>query len=383
MGGPAMANPEHLKILKQGVDVWNRWRKENPSIQPQLTNARLQDLQLDRINFENCVLNGAFFCKSTLIGANLSEAYLMGTIFGTTSEYSESTLTIPLPADLTNANLSLAKLHQANFCNSILSYSNLRGAGLVRANFSGANLEGVDLSRSSLLFANLSDSMLTGTNFSNAELGWTKFGNVDLSLTTGLAEAKHTAPSTIGIDTVFQSSGKIPESFLRGCGVTESFIQYVSSLTSEAFEFYSCFISYSSKDQAFAERLYSDLQNIGVRCWFAPEDMKIGDKIRDRIDQSIRLHDKLLLILSEHSINSDWVEDEVEAAYEQERIRGKIVLFPIGLDTAVMDTDKAWAAKLRRSRHIGDFTKWKNHDSYQKVFDRLLKDLKAEKPQTD
>jgi len=102
--------------------------------------------------------------------------------------------------------------------------------------------------------------------------------------------------------------------------------------------------------------------------------------IRDRIDQSIRIQDMLLLILSEHSINSEWVEDEVEAAYEQERQRGKTVLFPIRLDSAVIDTDKAWAAKLRRSRHIGDFTQWKDHDAYQKAFDRLIRDLKAEEP---
>ena len=106
--------------------------------------------------------------------------------------------------------------------------------------------------------------------------------------------------------------------------------------------------------------------------------MKIGDKIRDRIDQSIRVHDKLLLVLSENSINSEWVEDEVESAYEQEQSRGTTVLFPIRLDDTVMDTKKAWAAKLRRSRHIGDFTNWKDHDSYQKAFDRLLRDLKSE-----
>jgi hypothetical protein len=106
--------------------------------------------------------------------------------------------------------------------------------------------------------------------------------------------------------------------------------------------------------------------------------MKIGDKIRERIDQSIRIHDKLLLILSEHSINSEWVEDEVEAAYEQERQRGKTVLFPIRLDSAVLDTDKAWAAKLKRSRHIGDFTHWKDHDVYKKALDRLMRDLRAE-----
>jgi hypothetical protein len=43
-----------------------------------------------------------------------------------------------------------------------------------------------------------------------------------------------------------------------------------------------------------------------------------------------------------------------------------------------MNTDKAWAASLRRRKHIGDFTNWKDHDCYRKAFDRLLRDLKAE-----
>ena len=81
-------------------------------------------------------------------------------------------------------------------------------------------------------------------------------------------------------------------------------------------------------------------------------------------------------------MNSLWVEDEVESALEKERKakeRGeeRTVLFPIRLDSAVMDTDAAWAASIRRTRHIGDFTEWKDHDSYQKAFDRLLRDLKA------
>ena len=95
-------------------------------------------------------------------------------------------------------------------------------------------------------------------------------------------------------------------------------------------QFYSCFISYSSKDQGFADRLYADLQNKGVRCWFAPEDLKIGDRFRDRIDESIRLHDKLLLILSENSVSSQWVGDEVEAAFEREQGRPGLSSFPFG-----------------------------------------------------
>ena len=138
---------------------------------------------------------------------------------------------------------------------------------------------------------------------------------------------------------------------------------------------YSCFISYSSKDQDFAERLHADLQNKGVRCWFAPHDLPIGAKIWDTIDEAIRLRDKVLLILSETSIASDWVEDEVTKAFAEERDRKRLVLFPVRIDDAVMTTSEPWARKLRDDRHIGDFRKWKEHEAYQKALERLLRDL--------
>jgi hypothetical protein len=62
---------------------------------------------------------------------------------------------------------------------------------------------------------------------------------------------------------------------------------------------------------------------------------------------------------------SPWVEEEVEAALEKERKENKLMLFPIMLDDAVMDTQQAWAASLRRTRHIGDFRNWKDHDSFK------------------
>ncbi len=138
---------------------------------------------------------------------------------------------------------------------------------------------------------------------------------------------------------------------------------------------YSCFISYSSKDQDFAERLHADLQNKGVRCWFAPHDLPIGAKIWDTIDEAIRLRDKVLLILSENSIASDWVEDEVNKAFAEERDRKQLVLFPVRIDGTVMTTLEPWARKLSDTRHIGDFRQWKDHDAYQKALERLLRDL--------
>ena len=307
-----MANEEHLKILKQGVEVWNRWRVRNPLIQPDLNGANLSGAKLDSVDLSYAMLINATLSNADLNRADLSRAILFG-------------------ADFTLANLS-------------------------RVNFRGSTLDQ----------ANLKDSRVTAT----------MFADVDLSGVEGLESLRHRGPSTIGIDTIHCSKGKIPEAFLRGCGVPEPFITYITSLTSEDIRYYSCFISYSSKDDSFAQRLHADLQDNAVRCWFAPVDMKIGDEIRPRIDQSIRMQDKLLVVLSEHSIESDWVEDEVETAIEEESKRKETVLFPIRLDEAVMDTNEAWAAKIRRTRHIGDFSRWKEHDSYQQAFDRLLRDLK-------
>ncbi len=93
--------------------------------------------------------------------------------------------------------------------------------------------------------------------------------------------------------------------------------------------------------------------------------MKTGDLIRTAIDQSIRLHDKLLLILSEQSINSQWVENEVETAFEKERQQKQTLLFPIRLDEPVMKTEQAWGAEIRRNRHIGNFYPLAGQESLQ------------------
>ncbi len=261
----------------------------------------------------------------------------------------------------------------ANFSNANLSRARLDYANLRHTDLSGANL-----SSAYLRVATFSTAILQNTDLTNARIGETIFADTDLSQAKGLDSMFHDGPSHISIGTLYKSAGNIPESFLRGCGVPDSFITFARSIVNAAIDFYSCFISYSSKNQAFAERLYADLQSNGVRCWFAPEDIKIGDKFRQRIDDAIRIHDKLLVILSEDSISSAWVEEEVESAIEREHREKRLVLFPVRIDDAVINSDQAWAASLRRMRHIGDFSRWKDHDSYSKAFSRLLRDLKAE-----
>ena len=147
-------------------------------------------------------------------------------------------------------------------------------------------------------------------------LNRTVFGMTDLSQIKSLESCKHLGPSIIDHATL-SKSGDLPISFLRGVGLPDNYIDYLPSFRDQAIQYYSCFISYCSKDEEFAKRIHSELQSHGVRCWFAPEDMKIGNKIRQKIDDVIRIFEKLLLILSEKSILSDWVEKEVETCFEK------------------------------------------------------------------
>ena len=273
--------------------------------------------------------------------------------------------------------LKRANLQHANLEGVDLQAANLYRAYLVRANLEGANLRRADLSEVNLVQAVLTQADLRGADFKNAVFRATIFVNVDLSDTKGLENVTHLGPSSIGIDTLYKSKGKIPEVFLRGCGVPDQMIEYANSLKNSSIRYYSCFISYSNEDERFARRVHNDLQAAGVRCWYAPHDMKIGDKIRPTIDESIRVHDKLLIILSRHSVGSEWVKDEVEHAIDLEKERKQSILFPVRIDDAVMESETGWAGNVRRQRHIGDFTRWKDHDAYSKAFDRLLEDLKA------
>ena len=147
-----------------------------------------------------------------------------------------------------------------------------------------------DLSRADLFRANLQGVDLREANLSGAGLGFTIFGDANLSGAIGLESCHHTGPSVVDHQTMMKS-WPLPVQFLRGCGLPETLIEYLPSIINRPIEFYSCFISYSTRDGEFGERLYADLQVKGIRCWFAPEDLKIGDRFRQRIDDAIRLHD--------------------------------------------------------------------------------------------
>jgi hypothetical protein len=311
-------NPEHLDILKQGVDVWNEWRSVHHGMLPDLRCASLESIPLQRAN-------------------------------------------------LTQANLSGAGLHGVD----------LRGADLTRA-----ILRCSDLTAAFIIEAHLGEA-----DFTSAGVGKTLFIDTDLSNVKGLETVIHSGPSTIGIDTLYRSGGNIPEAFLRGCGVPDPFIEYLPShIGAQAvIQYSSCFISYSTEDEEFAKRLHSRMRDEHLRVWFAPEDMKGGAKIHEQIERAIQYHDRLLLVLSEHSIHSEWVTTELYNARQVELRENRRKLFPIRLvDTETLKTWKCFdadtgkdLAREVREYFIPDFSNWKNQDAFEIAFGRLLRDLRA------
>jgi len=300
-----MSTHQHLDLLEQGADAWNKWRRKNPDIAPNFRGADLRKKSLRNYDLSRC---------------DLSHTDARDTSFR--------------KADLRDANLSSAKLYRAFFSSSTMAGATLRHATLYE----------------------------------------TVFANVDLSDVKDLGDCTHKGPSVLDHRTLVRSRS-LPLEFLQGCGLPDGLITEANRAGSEIRKYPSCFISYSSKDHDFASRLHADLQTHGVRCWFAPKDMPIGAKIRDALDDAIRDVGKVLLILSESSLASGWVEKEFETTFEEEQRRGELLLFPIRLDQTALSVDKAWVADIRRSRNIGDFSGWRNKDSYNASFDRLLLSL--------
>jgi uncharacterized protein YjbI with pentapeptide repeats len=189
-----MANPEHLAILKQGVEVWNKWRDENPQwvLRPDLFAAdlseadlreadlreaylrrtNLREADLFEANLREADLNWANLRGANLIRADLFEAYLSG------ADLFEANLN---GADLSGAYLSGAYLSGAKLNGADLNGAYLSGANLSGADLSGAKLNGADLNGANLNGANLFEANLSGTNLAVSQVMYTNFHNATLT----------------------------------------------------------------------------------------------------------------------------------------------------------------------------------------------------------
>lgn len=368
----AMANPEHLEILKRGVEVWNKWREEDVTLIPNLEGTHFVEAQLSHVNLRDAILSDAKFEDTNLSGADFIRADLnKAHLYHTDLSF----------ADMGGASLRKTRLFYTNLYRANLSYAELWGANFYSVNLSFANLSHAHLGGSTF-----NETIVSHANFYEADMSDMVIANIDLSEVKSLESVRHNGPSIIGIDTIYKSQGDIHERFLKGCGVPEDFITYMRSLAVQPIQFYTCFISFTEADDPFSERIYNDLQAKGVRCWRWKEDAKWGKTLMRSIDEAVRVYDRLIVVCSEQSLNSPAVIREIERALQKEddlARQGKEgeVLFPIRLDNYIF-TD--WNHHRKAdviAKNVGDFRKWKEHDQYQKTFDRLLRDLKAEEKQ--
>jgi uncharacterized protein YjbI with pentapeptide repeats len=148
-------------------------------------------------------------------------------------------------------------------------------ADLSEADLSRTDLSRADLSRTDLIGANLSRAKLSRADLSGAVLGEAVLAHIDLCTTTGLQTIDHAGPSYIELFSVQLPPDGSALHFLHGAGVPDEWIAFWRATMMHPIQYHSCFLSYSSHDTRLAERLHADLQARGVRCWFAPEDLKI------------------------------------------------------------------------------------------------------------
>lgn len=371
-----MANQQQLDMLFSGVQNWNAWRETHSDEVPDFSEADLENLYLVGVNLRRTYceyLYGEYeieadLTKTNFVGANLTGADLTGAnLTGadlTNVELKESVLS---GANLTGANLNCAKVDSANFSNAFLSNTNLTNA---------------NLSDTDLVETNFIGACLDGTNLAGAHMKLTIFGNIDLRNTKGLETVNHHGPSIIGTDTLLRSGGKIPEMLLRKAGVSDALINFTVYPADKQNTYYTCVISYSNHDQEFAEHLYNSLQQIGVRCWYAPEGMTTGP-FRSRVGQSFHIYDKL--VLSQHSIHIQWAKSVVDETLVEEVNKNTQILFPIQLDNSIMEEATRWSTLnylplITQNRNIADFTEWKLPNPYQEAVNQLVLDLQSITP---
>ena len=295
-------------------------------------------------------------------------------------------------ADLAGVDLRSSYLQKADLQAADLSRANLREANLQSANLRGANLREADLRDAKLHFVMFYRSDLQATILANAVLGHTTLSNVDLSDTVGLDQVQHSFPSTVGMDTLTRSRGRIPDVFLKGCGlsdvdiacaklhdpdltqdqITDIGYRIIELRGRDPIQISPVFISYQHNDRDFVVALHDRLDGQGIRVWRDEHKLTAGP-MEKQLERGMRLHPTVILVLSQHSVESDWVEWEATKARELEKKLGKPVLCPVALDDAWHKCD--WPGPLRnqiKKYFVLPFDDWGDSTAFDRQFEKLV-----------
>ena len=356
-----MANPEHMVFAKSGVNAIARWREMNhviPSAPSRHTlNYRLEDRTTSEVFEPEFVygrpkldLTGAILTRAKLAGVDLAYDELSGIDLTNSNlrfaelqganlvsaHLSRSNLS---NADLSSANMSRCTLTRSNLSRSTLRWADLAGADLSSADLSFANLEGTNLSNADLSFANLTGASLNGAilrgstlsstclmqadlsgadlrgaTFNNVDIesatfieavfGMSTFVNCDLRMAIALEYARHSGPSTIGLDTLAKSGGHIPRKFLVDAGVAAPLIDAQVKIADVDRIFPTVLIIGSVGDGELAGRIRDCLLAAQIPCWCIEADDETRLQSHEIILDHSVFFDCLVLLGTQASLES-------------------------------------------------------------------------------
>jgi len=132
----------------------------------------------------------------------------------------------------------------------------------------------------------------------------------------------------------------------------------------------SIFLCHSSKDKFFVRELAAQLRAAGVRVWLDEAEIKVGDSLTKKIGDAIESMDYFGVVLSRHSVNSEWVQRELQVAMQRELQERKVVVLPLLLAPVELPP-------FLRDKLYADFT---TPERFKATFPKLLETLGVKRP---
>jgi len=301
----------------------------NPYVVPFLT-GHLQDVNLDGADLSGSMLYHFGFVRVSMNRANVAWVYAWESNFQDVSMNDVFMEDCQLRVcGLRNVSLVRSTLTRLDFSGFLedVDFSECR---LAASFWRSCHASDVRLSAADLTYCTLRNCDFTGVAFDSASLNKTAFIDVQLKNCVGLDKVAHLGPSTFTLSTI-QGNPEVPLEFWKLAGLDARVIDALGK-PRDGNGYRSCFMSYASQDSRIVQNIFDFLSSKGVPCFKAPESLEIGASTRDAIYQAIADRDCLLVVLSQNSISSNWVEHEVERALAKERESKTHCILPIRID---------------------------------------------------
>lgn len=342
----------------------------------------LTDCDFTGCVFTDCVMGGTAFDRCDFTEAAFERCNAIQASF--------------VDCDFSRARLAESAFRAADFfratMNGTLLAANFRQAFFVSSRWRGAKVTGSRFDEAVFGFNQIENSLIVACGFQDVEM----HGPCEV-------DARTVAAAMIGPTVAIKQLAGDPaadadraellatlrstQRFFTLAGVDREMIKgYAGGVGPLPGDYESAFISYSGADEEFARTLQSRLRTAGVVTWFAPSDMRGGRRIHEQISTAIADRSRLVVVLSESSMASDWVATEIRHAVDIERRTGERKLFPIRL--AGLDEIRRWRlfdadagedlARRIREYHIPDFSGWRDELAFSQAVTRLCEDLRPD-----